>query len=240
MTDTLRELDLRELHALALLDDGADMAKAMADSELAREQIVEANNLRAAHRRLNGGVTVVASVDLADPAPVVDLVPPQRDDAPAEAQSASAPGAVSIATLLARADAIGGRHALFLAERILRDVDDLTKTLAEDEASFAAREHVAQLKARKAELDAELAAAEASLRELAGTPAPRKVVAKKVAAKPVKKVAAKKKAESGGPEYSARVRTWAIEQGMTVSKFGRMKDEIVTAYQDAHPTGAQS
>lgn len=58
MPDTLRTLTDEERSALALLDDGADIEVAMEATRLTRRQIVEANNLRAVRRKIDGAVAV--------------------------------------------------------------------------------------------------------------------------------------------------------------------------------------
>jgi hypothetical protein len=217
MPDTLRTLTDEERSALALLDEGADIAEAIAATGLTQAQIVDANNVRAVARRTNGGLTAERPVAADGPVPVIEVPLP-------------APEPVAVAALLERADAIGGKRALFLAARIRADVEDLAETLAEDEATFAARQRVAQARA-------ELEAAEASLRVLAGTPEPRRAVTGK-AAKPAKKTAAKKRPTRGGLLYSQQVREWARGNGFEPGAHGRMRNEVVEAYRLAHADGA--
>lgn len=232
-TATVRALTGKEQEALAYLDqEGMDAA--IERSGLTREQVVEANNLRAAHRRLNGGVSVV-DVPLPQVATETSAegVPVAPDEAPRPMRT--------VGELLARADEIGGKRAQYLAARIRADADDLEATLAEDEETWGARQRRAELLAARALLDGQIAQLDATLRPAAARPRLTPTSATKGRSRARKsgksrRVPAPRVAEAtvNSAYYSAEVRAWARENGFEVGEHGRMRNEVIAAYLTAH------
>jgi hypothetical protein len=234
MADTLRSLTDQEKRALELLDGAPDaftgMAAAARETGLSHEQVREANSLRAARRRTNGGVTVTPFIeDRETPAgvPVVDVpLPDPADDSADEPE-----GAVAVEQLLRRADEIGSVRAHHLADRILRDVEDLRETLAEDEVTFAARRRRDVLLAQRAELDERLAEVNAVLRP----PPPSKTRPGGIVKKSAKKRPAGRRRAAAGNAllYSQEIREWAKANGFEVGEKGRLRNDVIAAYQSA-------
>lgn len=235
-TATVRELTGKEQEALAYLD-GEGMDAAIERSGLTREQVVEANNLRAAHRRLNGGVSVV---DV--PLPEVVADPAGAAAEPADAAAVDGPVPVvepvrTVGELLARADEIGGKRAQYLAARIRADADDLEATLAEDEETWGARQRRAELLAARALLDGQIAQLDATLRPAAARPrlTPTSATKGRSRAKnrgKPRRVPAPRTAQAAANSayYSAEVRAWAKENGFKVGEHGRMRNDVIAAY----------
>ena len=225
-TATVRELTGKEQEALAYLDqEGMDAA--IDRSGPTREAIVEANNLRAAHRRLNGGVSVV------------DVPLPEVADAPAGAAPAAAGDAPqrvhTVGELLARADEIGGKRAQYLAARIRADADDLEATLAEDEETWGARQRRAELLAARALLDGQIAQIDAALRPAAARPrlTPTSATKGRSRAKDRGKArrAVPRVAEPtvNSAYYSAEVRAWARENGFIAAYLAAQQEPAAEA-----------
>lgn len=230
MTATVRELTGKEQEALAYLDqEGMDAA--IDRSGLTREAIVEANNLRSAHRRLNGGVSVV---DVPLPEPTAEPAPVQAA-APGGPQDTQHP-ARSIEELLKRADEIGSKRARYLAQQIRTAADDLVETLADDEATWGARQRRAALLEARARLDGQIAALDAELRPAvqrqgaAPTPRGRGRARAKKPARSRTGAAASRQPADANLYYSPDVRSWAREHGHTVGSHGRIRREVVAAY----------
>ena len=231
MTATVRELTGKEQEALAYLDqEGMDAA--IERSGLTREEIVEANNLRAAHRRLNGGVSVV---DVPLPQPAAEPATGEPAAIPGEPRDTAQP-VRALEELLARADEIGSKHARYLAERIRAAADDLRETLVDDEATWGARQRRAALLEARARLDGQIAELDAELRPAAvrQSLAPsRRGKSKARAKKPTRArtgAAASRQPADANLYYSPDVRSWAREHGHTVGSHGRIRREVVAAY----------
>lgn len=230
-TATVRELTSKEQEALAYLDEEG-MDAAIDRSGLSREAIVEANNLRSAHRRLNGGVSVV---DV--PLPEVVAEPATEEAATAPGEPLDAPHPVrTIEQLLARADEIGSKRARYLAQQIRAAADDLVETLADDEATWGARQRRAALLEARARLDGQIAELDAELRPAAvrQSLAPsRRGKSKARAKKPGRArtgAAVSRQPADANLYYSPDVRSWARAHGHTVGSHGRIRREVVAAY----------
>lgn len=234
MADTLRKLTPLEEEALDLLDNAPDAFTGMAIAEertgLTSAQIREANSLRAARRRVNGGVSVAPFVEAGQTlagVPVVDVPLPD----PAQNEGDNLESRATVEQMLERAGEIGSAHARHVADRIGRDVEDLRETLIEDEATFTARRRRDALLARRAELDKEIAAVDATLRPATAAKTGRSAVAKKPAKK---RPAGKRRATAANRlPYSQEIREWAKTNGHEVSERGRLSNEIIAAYQTA-------
>lgn len=229
-TATVRELTGKEQEALAYLDEEG-MDAAIDRSGLTWEQIRDANNVRAAHKRLNGGVTIV------------DVPLPEMQADPATGQAAAPGGpqdtqhpARTIEELLTRADEIGSKRARYLAAQIRTAADELTETLADDEATWGARRRRAELLQERARLDGQIAALDAELRPAAvrQSLAPsRRGKSKARAKKPGRArtgAAVSRQPADANLYYSPDVRSWARANGHTVGSHGRIRREVVAAY----------
>lgn len=231
MTATVRELTGKEQEALAYLDDEG-MDAAIDRSGLTREEVVEANNLRASHRRLNGGVTVV---DVPLPQPAAEPATGRAVAASGEPQD-TPPPVRTIEELLARAGEIGSKRARYLAQQIQAAADDLAETLTEDEATWEARRRRAELLAERARLDGQIAALDAELRpaavrqSVAPTPRGRGRARAKKPARSRTGAASSRQPVDANLYYSQQVRAWAREHGHTVGSHGRIRREVVAAY----------
>lgn len=241
MADTLRQLTDTELTALALLDAAQDpftgMTTAAKETGLTHEEIREANSLRAAQRRVNGGVTLTpAGAPDVDPEPVAHGAGAADEEVPVFDLVHDAPDPkpeAPVAELLERAAQIGSARARHLAANIARDTKDLRETLVEDERTYAARLRVEQLRAQALRVRGALVAAEAALREASGLS--KTTTAAKTAARSAKKKspARNRAAAANRSHYSAATRDWARENGYEVSERGRLSDEIIRAYKSA-------
>ncbi len=230
MTDTLRQLTDQEKTALELLDNAPDaftgMATAARETGLSHEQIREANSLRAARRRTNGGVSVVPYAEADQTLAGVSVV-----DVPLPDPAEGFDPASAVERMLQRADRIGSVRAKHLAAAIRRDVEDLRETLDEDEATLAARNRRDALLARRAELDEQIAEVDRMLRPATAAKTKPGTARKTARRKP----AGKRRAAAGNTlPYSQAVRAWAkANWGGEVSERGRLSNEIITAYQAA-------
>jgi len=240
MADTLRQLTDQEITALDLLDNAPDaftgMAAAARETGLSHEQIREANSLRAARRRTNGGVSVAPFLEAGQTlsgVPVVDAPLPD----PTQNEGDNLDSRATVEQMLKRADRIGSVRARHLADRIGQDVQDLRETLAEDEVALAARNRLKTLAAQRAVLDDEIAKLNALLRPPTAAKPGRSAVAKKNAKK---RPAGKRRAAAANTLlYSPAIREWAkTNWDGVVSERGRLSNAIITAYQAAQ--GAES
>jgi hypothetical protein len=138
------------------------------------------------------------------------------DTDPSKTLLADLNGPTTIEQLLGRAERNGTKRARTVAARIRHDANLLEKLLAEHGEEAAARKKVEKLRAQ-------LAAAEAELREKTG--------------------AQRNIARLAGPNQpapsatTAVMRAWLIENGHPVSEYGRLCNGDIRAYEAAHQGG---
>jgi hypothetical protein len=233
VAERLRPMSDAEQSAVAMWDDGVEIADIASRTGLTRPQIATAVELRDKFNQILSSDSDAAPTPPA-PAPAPLKAAPKAA-APKPAKPAtSAKSAEGIEDVLAAAEVSPQPRARELAAEVRQILATLKQMLANDEKYrmlSAARDVLAK---QLAETEAELAAL------LGAVPAPARI--EEPATAPI---ADDVPAPDASPEerkrlsYSPVVRAWAQADGWDVDAHGRMSGAIVTAYLKANPEAAR-